>query len=74
LTEDALYGIIEDLCTFIVKEVSPVKGKYHDATDTLARTEFRVLTEINRLSLSRDSYQSLGERCIECVMVVNIRL
>jgi hypothetical protein len=28
----------------------------HDATDTLARLEFRVLIEISRLSLNRYSY------------------
>jgi hypothetical protein len=56
MTEGALYSIIEDLCTFIMREVIPVKGKYHDATGTLARPEFRVLTYISRLSLSRDSY------------------
>jgi hypothetical protein len=52
MTEGALYGIIEDLCTFILKEMIPVEGKYHDDTSILARPEFRVLTEINRLSLS----------------------
>jgi hypothetical protein len=51
-----VYYIIEDLCTFIIKEVIPVEGKYHDVTCTLARPEFRVLTEISTLSLSRDSY------------------
>jgi hypothetical protein len=56
MTEGVLYGIIEDLCTFILKEAILVKGKYHDAISTLARPEFRVLTEISRLSLSRDSY------------------
>jgi hypothetical protein len=56
MNEGALYNIIEDLCTFILKEVIPVEGKYHDATSTLARLEFSVLTEISRLSLSRDSY------------------
>jgi hypothetical protein len=61
MTEGALYGIIEDLCTFILKEVISVEGKYHDATGTLVRLEFRVLTEISRLSLSRASYYSLGE-------------
>jgi hypothetical protein len=30
-----LYGIIEDLCTFILKEVIPVEGNYHDATSNL---------------------------------------
>jgi hypothetical protein len=44
MTEGALYGIIEDISTFILKEVIPVEGKYHDDTSTLARPEFRVLT------------------------------
>jgi hypothetical protein len=46
LTEGALYGLIEDLCTFIMKEVISVNGKYHNATSTLARPEFRVLTKL----------------------------
>jgi hypothetical protein len=56
MTEGALYGIIEDLCIFILKEVIPIEGKYHDTDGTLDRPEFRVLTEISRLSLSRYSY------------------
>jgi hypothetical protein len=56
MIEGALYDIIEDLCAFIMKDVIPIKGKYHDATSTLARPEFKVLTEISRISLSRDSY------------------
>jgi hypothetical protein len=43
MAKGALYGIIEDLYTFILKEVIPVEGKYHDATNTLARSVFRVL-------------------------------
>jgi hypothetical protein len=54
--EGALYNIIEDLCAFIMREVTLVEGKYHDGTCTLARLEFRTLTDISRLSLSRDSY------------------
>jgi hypothetical protein len=53
---NTLYGIIEDLCSFIMKEVIPVEEKYHDVTCTLVRPEFRVLTEISRISLSQDSY------------------
>jgi hypothetical protein len=56
MTEGALYGIVEDLCTFILKEVIPVKWKYHDTTDILATPEFRILTKISRLSLSQDNY------------------
>jgi hypothetical protein len=39
-----------------LKEVIPAEGKYHDASGTLALPEFRILIEISRLSLSRDSY------------------
>jgi hypothetical protein len=56
LTEGALYGIVEDLCTFILKEVIPAEGKYHDASSTLAMTEFIILIEVSILSLKRDSY------------------
>jgi hypothetical protein len=56
LTKSALYGIIEDLCTFILKEVIPAEGKYHDASGALTRPEFRILTEVSRLYLRRDSY------------------
>jgi hypothetical protein len=56
MTEGALYSIIEDLCTFLLKEVIPCEGKYHDATGTLARPEFRILTESSRLNHRRDSY------------------
>jgi hypothetical protein len=56
LTKGALYGVVEDLCTFILKEVIPAEGKYHDASSTLAMQEFRILTEVSRLSLKQDSY------------------
>jgi hypothetical protein len=56
MTEGALYNKIEDLCLFILKEVIPNEGKYHDATSTLAKPEYRVLIEISRLNLSRDIY------------------
>jgi hypothetical protein len=56
MTKGVLYNIIEDLCTFIMREVIPVEGKYHDATSTIATPEFRVLTDISRLSFCRDSY------------------
>jgi hypothetical protein len=57
LIEGVLYGIVEDLCTFILKEVIPGEGKYHDASSTLlAMPEFRILTEVSRLSLKPDSY------------------
>ena len=61
MTEGALSNIVEDLCTFLVKEVIPCDGKYHDATSVLARPEFREPREIRRLSLSRYSYWSGGE-------------
>jgi hypothetical protein len=56
MTENALYNIIEDLCTFILREVIPCEQKYHNATGILARLDFRVLTKISRLNLSRDCY------------------
>jgi hypothetical protein len=56
MTKGALYNIIEDLCTFIMREVIHVEEKYHDATSILARPEFRVLTDISRLSPRQDSY------------------
>jgi hypothetical protein len=56
LTKGALYGIVEDLCTFILKEVIPTEGKYHDASNILAMLEFRILSEVSRLSLRRDIY------------------
>jgi hypothetical protein len=43
LTGGVLYGIVEDLCTFILKEIIPAEGKYHDASSTLATPEFRIL-------------------------------
>jgi hypothetical protein len=46
LTESALYGIIADICTFIMKDVILIEVKYHDTTSTLARPEFRVLTKL----------------------------
>jgi hypothetical protein len=74
-----LYGIIEDICTFILKEVIPAEGKYHGASNTLARPEFRILAEVSRLSIRRDSYSSIGEnflmyRMCEAYMNVNRRL
>jgi hypothetical protein len=56
MTEGVLYSIIEDLCTFIMREVIPVERKYHDTIGTIATPEFRVLTDISRLSFCRDSY------------------
>ena len=56
MTQGALYNIVENLCTFILKEVIPREGKYHDATSVLARPDYRMLTEISRLNLSCDDY------------------
>ena len=56
MTQGSLYNIVEDLCTFILKEVIPCKGKYHNATSILARPDYKVLTKISRLNLSRDDY------------------
>jgi hypothetical protein len=44
MTEGALCSIIEEICTFLLREVIPLEGKYHDGTNTLARREFRILT------------------------------
>jgi hypothetical protein len=46
MIERALYNIVEDLCLFILKEVIPCDGKYHDATSVLARPEYSMLTEL----------------------------
>jgi hypothetical protein len=56
MTERTLYNIVEDLRSFILKEVILCDEKYHDATSVLARPEYRMLTEVSRLQLSRDSY------------------
>jgi hypothetical protein len=56
MTERALYNIVEDLCSFILKDVIPSDGKYHNATNVLARPEYRMLTDISRLQFSRDNY------------------
>lgn len=37
MIEGALYDIIEDICTFIMKDGIPVEEKYYDGTSTLAR-------------------------------------
>jgi hypothetical protein len=49
MTKGALCSVIEDLYTFLLREVIPVERKYHDATGTLARPEFRILIGISRL-------------------------
>jgi hypothetical protein len=46
MTEGALYNIIEDLCTFLLREVIPCEEKYHDAIGILTRLEFRVLQKL----------------------------
>jgi len=56
MTQVVLYNIVEDLCTFLLREVIPTKGKYHDPTSTLAKPEFRALRDISRLKLSRSGY------------------
>jgi hypothetical protein len=52
MTEGALYNIYEGMCSFNLKEVIRCERKYHDATGTLARPEYRVLTKVSRLNLS----------------------
>jgi len=56
MTKSVLYNIVEDLCSFILKEVILCEGKYHDATSVVASLEFRVLIEISRLKLRQDDY------------------
>jgi hypothetical protein len=55
MAEGALYNIIEDICSFLLRKVILCEGKYHNAMSILANIEFRVLTEISRLNLSRGS-------------------
>jgi hypothetical protein len=56
MTKRVLYNIVEDLCSFILKEVIPCEEKYYNATSVLSRPEYRMLTDISRFQLSRDSY------------------
>jgi hypothetical protein len=49
-TEGALYNIIGEVI------LARWRKKYHEGTGILAKSEFRVLTDISRLSLSRDRY------------------
>jgi len=54
--EATLYNIVEDLCKFILREVIPSNGKYHDRTSALAKREYGALREISRLKLTRSGY------------------
>ena len=56
MTKTALYNIVEDLCSFILKEVIPNEGKYHDSTSALGMPKYRELTNISGLKLSRNDY------------------
>ena len=56
MTQAVLYNIVDDLCTFLLREVIPTEGKYHDRTSTLAKPEFRALRDINRLKLTQSDY------------------
>ena len=56
VTQAVLYNIVEDLCTFLLREVIPTEGKYHDPTSVLANPEFRALRDISKLKLSRSDY------------------
>jgi hypothetical protein len=51
-----LYAIVEDLCTFILKEVNLVEGKFHDDRSVLAKPEYRALTNIIGLKLRKSDY------------------
>ena len=57
MDERALDNIVEDICSFIMKHVIPREGKYHDDESQLSRPEFRVLTEISKLKLTKEGYQ-----------------
>jgi len=56
INERTLYNIVEDLCLFLLKQVISMEGKYHDHESELSKPEFRVLTEIYRLNLTRKGY------------------
>jgi len=51
-----LYAIVEDLCTFILKEVIPDEGKFHADRSVLAKPEYRALTDIIGLKLRKSDY------------------
>ena len=56
MDEHALDNIVEDIFSFLMKHVIPREGKYHDDEIQLFRTQFRVLTEISKLKLTKEGY------------------
>lgn len=56
MDERALDNIVEDICSFLMKHVIPHEGKYHDDESQLSRPQFRVLTEISKLKLTKEGY------------------
>ena len=56
MDERALDNIVEDICLFIMKHVIPREGKYHDDESQLSRPQFRGLTEISKLNLTKEGY------------------
>jgi len=56
MDEHALDNIVEDICSFIMKQVIPRDGKYHDDESQLSWAQFRVLTEISKLKLTKEGY------------------
>jgi len=56
MSEATLYNIVEDLYKFIMREVIPSEGKYHNRISTLAKPEYGALREISRLKLTRSGY------------------
>jgi hypothetical protein len=56
MDECALDNIVEDICSFLMKHVIPREGKYHDDESQLSMPQFRVLTEISKLKLTKEGY------------------
>ena len=55
ITELALYNIVEDLSSFLLKEVIPREGKYHDHDSELFKPEYRALT-VSSLKFTQKGY------------------
>jgi len=56
MDERALDNIVEDICSFLMNHVISREGKYHDDESQLFMPQFRVLTEINKLKLTKEGY------------------
>ena len=55
----ALDNIVENICSFLMKHVISREGKYHDDESQLSMPQFRVLTEISKLKLTKEDYQRI---------------